>query len=303
MPYHPINPQAFRDDPRASWINLGLWSSDLQGEEYPYSAACRRLAMAVGDLALNLDPQPPQVSRRPGVTVYDCGCGRGDSVLLWLDHHWAASVDTVVGLNIDPGETRDAQALLEAHGPPTPKAVIHLGDAVRWRPRPAHDGEAAVVAVDCAYHFDTRKAWLCQWLRTPRVRVIACADILMSHRVALTGAPRQSSLWGRLLQPFRHLGQQVGLRFIGAAAGVPRDNLSYSSDELRDWLTSQGARRVEVRAVTEHVFAPFAQFAWRRRSEFGVLTPEYWALVSASVFMRWLAWSRLVEFVLYRVEL
>ena len=143
-----------------AWINVGLWaSSDLT-----YTAAARALAdrlfVAAGVGGLS-----------PGAQVLDVGCGLGDGLL-----RWAALAPPGVafcGINITPSQVAEARRRCGGRG------AFEVGDATRLERPPA--SVDAVLALESAFHFDTRKGFLGEAARVLRPGGrIAIADIIMS---------------------------------------------------------------------------------------------------------------------------
>lgn len=127
------------------WTNLGYWPGAVD-----YPSAARELARRVGKAA----------RLRPGDVVLDFACGFGDSLRLWIEEFGVARV---IGVEPDPDVQARTQRRLDEWG--LQERVLLLtqpAEAVEvatLTPRPT-----AVVCVDAAYHFTSRRAWLSQLL-------------------------------------------------------------------------------------------------------------------------------------------
>lgn len=129
------------------WTNLGFWDSavtTIKSGPPRYRQAAAELARRVGVAA----------SLKAGDIVVDYACGFGDSLRLWVEEFGAARV---VGIEPDPAVCATIEARIAAWG---------LSDRIRVIGRAAEDATAeaaqatAIVCVDAAYHFRTRRDWL-----------------------------------------------------------------------------------------------------------------------------------------------
>jgi ubiquinone/menaquinone biosynthesis C-methylase UbiE len=105
--------------------------------------ACERLAEVLGEAA----------DLRPGCALLDCGFGFGDAALFWHRRFGPATID---GLNIARVQVETARERVRAVGLEE-RIRLHLGSATRM---PFADASFdRVMALDCAFHFDTREAF------------------------------------------------------------------------------------------------------------------------------------------------
>jgi cyclopropane fatty-acyl-phospholipid synthase-like methyltransferase len=129
------------------WTNLGFWDAAVMATKSGpprYRQAAAELARRVGVAA----------GLKAGDVVVDYACGFGDSLRLWIEEFGAARV---IGVEPDPSICREIEARVAAWG---------LGDRIHVVCRAAEDATAeaaqatAIVCVDAAYHFRTRRDWL-----------------------------------------------------------------------------------------------------------------------------------------------
>jgi cyclopropane fatty-acyl-phospholipid synthase-like methyltransferase len=169
----------------------------------------------------------------PDDAVLDVGCGFGDQDILWAEEYGARTIDAV---NISAYQLRAAAQLIAAR---------HLSERIRLRLASATSlpfdtaSFDKVLCVEAAHHFDTREAFFREAYRVLKPGgVFAAADIL--------------------LRPGRRLGTLSSRMMY-----FPRAN-AYAMDGYQDRLRASGFTDVQVRPITEDVFAPFAQFLTRR---------------------------------------
>ena len=228
-----------------AWANLGLWDDAAS-----YPDAARALALRLGDaLALGA-----------GQRVLDVGFGLGEQLKLWLTHY---GVDSVVGLNPSTLQVSYAKDMLmranlaeritlEAKGA---RAICEL---------PAQSFER-ILALDSAYHFDTRERFINESTRVlkPGGR-LGLIDIVPTTR-ALSG-PRQ------LITPL-----------LAKLMRVPRANL-YDTREYEAILASTPHSDFTLEDISELIFPGFANHIHRHPSARG----KAWRKMrlTASILMR-----------------
>jgi cyclopropane fatty-acyl-phospholipid synthase-like methyltransferase len=223
-PVHPRPPldPALLNGPGAltQWTNLGHWPG-----AHSYADAARELARRVGHAA----------HLRAGDIVVDYACGYGDSLKLWIDEFRVARV---VGVEPDPSVTAVIRARIDAWGMADRIRVV-TARAEDLAPSDGARDVTAVVCVDAAYHFDTRRDWLTRTVQgLPVHGRLAISDLEI--------CARGSRLWRT----------DVLARVIR----MPSANLQTAEDVERT-LTEAGAHIVWSETAGEAVLDGFAAHA------------------------------------------
>jgi SAM-dependent methyltransferase len=185
----------------------------------------------------------------------DVGHGSGDSILLQLSHPEVARPSLLCGITSLPSHHRRSRervdSFLSSVDVPgeTPDVLLFEGDTV-WRagdrahplsPHFQHEFDN-VLALDCAYHFDTREEFLRQSFRrlAPGGRV-ALADLCFSA----PPGPVLTLLLSRVL----HV--------------MPKDNI-VTKEQYIQQMNNIGYKDVEMEDITPFVFPGFRKFLkWR----------------------------------------
>jgi SAM-dependent methyltransferase len=148
------------NEPDEAWINVGLWATPDQTYTSAARALADRLFVASGVGAL-----------APPAQVLDVGCGLGDGLLRWAAR--APPGVAFCGINITPSQVAEAARRCGGRG------AFEVGDATRLQRAPG--SVDAVLALESAFHFDTRAQFLGEAARVLRPGGrIAIADIIMS---------------------------------------------------------------------------------------------------------------------------
>lgn len=222
--FHDLAELALNRD-NQSWGNLGYWKSETE-----YSDACRALALLLGEQA-GLDSQSK---------VFDAGFGCGDQLLLWLTHFRVAEVR---GVNLSCSQTAYARGKLsEAGFEATAIVQGDINDSETWHAtldgnRPSH-----VLALDCAYHFPSRLAFV----------TLAHQHLASAGRIALTDF---------MLSDRRRTGSITHqlLRWMLRRSHIAEANIVHRSRYL-DQLRTAGFEEVKIIDISEHVMTGFARF-------------------------------------------
>ncbi|MEH6661492.1 MAG: class I SAM-dependent methyltransferase [Parasphingorhabdus sp.] len=238
-----------------SWGNLGYWQRETE-----YSSACRALALLLGEHA-GLDHQS---------VIFDAGFGCGDQLLLWLEHFRVARVR---GVNLSRSQTAYARAKLEKSGFPSVATTIVQGDINDpevWTSASGENKPSHVVALDCAYHFPDRLAFIAL-----AHQHLAPAGRLVLTDFILSDQHRTGSFTHRLLR------WMLKRSHIAEANMVHRD--LYLSQ-----LQEAGFGEVRIVDISEHVMPGFARFI---RTFRGSGQPGWSGWLKYAVTGRFLQWA------------
>ncbi|KAF2431145.1 hypothetical protein EJ08DRAFT_200485 [Tothia fuscella] len=298
--------------PEKMWMNMGYWigTNDFQ-------SACKELLKEVLEAAGFLTPvghvKPLRAAKR--TTILDLGFGCGDQSLYiisklmrtplelsLMDEAMARrsinrGVDAYVGITLDPTQFTFAQERLKVKGKLShPLVHIFCADAGRTRTWPAElikrvkalsmpsptakegedDVDCWVLALDTLYHFKPSRNPIFQYAHQELDASIMAYDIILSDN---------QSLLTRFV-----------LHILGLFMGVPLFNFM-TEREYRAKLVSAGYEdeRIEIRDISEHVFAPLTKFLVRREK---VLKKFGWGLgklKAAKWLFGWWARSKVVK--------
>lgn len=150
----------------AMWTNLGYWPG-----AHSYGEAARALACRVGHAA----------HLRAGDIVLDYACGYGDSLRLWITEFGVARV---IGVEPDPAVVARVQQRIAAWGL-SDRITMIAARAEDVMPSELVPRPTAVVCVDAAYHFESRRDWLTRVIRAlPPHGRLGLADLVFSPKAA-----------------------------------------------------------------------------------------------------------------------
>lgn len=200
------------------WLNLGYWKDAQTIDE-----ACAALAMLVAETA----------QMGPRDDVVDVGFGFADQ-----DMHWVERLGPrhITGVNVTPVQVRIGRARVARRGMAERVTLIE-GSATAL---PLPDASADVVtAVECAFHFDTREAFLAEAFRVlrPGGRLVL-ADLIRAAPAETPGGKRwQACTWPVFARIF----------------SVPTANAD-EREGYADKLSAAGFADVEVRPIGDDVF-------------------------------------------------
>ncbi|KAI0271362.1 S-adenosyl-L-methionine-dependent methyltransferase [Gloeopeniophorella convolvens] len=225
------------DPPQTEWLNMGYWKDTAIFPE-----ACQALALRLFRAA----------ALKPQGRVLDVGHGSGESLVLQLTHLDVPRPAVLCGITSLPSHYRRSRErvggiLSPAAG--TTAVRLFEGDAV-WRVgqrdhplAPGFDHTFdSILALDCAYHFETRQVFLRQsFSRLEHGGRVALADICFSH------APNRALtfLLSRVLRVLR------------------RENI-VTIEEYEQRLRDIGYEDVEIEDITPFVLPGFRNFLKQR---------------------------------------
>jgi SAM-dependent methyltransferase len=176
--------------------------------------------------------------------VLDVGYGFGDQDLFWMDRY---APRRIIGLNVTPIQVRAARERVAERGL-ADRIDLREGSATAI---PLPDGSIdKVLALECAFHFDTRDRFFAEAFRVLRP----------GGRLALTDiiplpADGKMGMKGRLTG-------YVGRAFWQISAANMYDRVEFAAR-----LARAGFERVDVVSLHDEVMEPFARFTLRRMSD------------------------------------
>jgi ubiquinone/menaquinone biosynthesis C-methylase UbiE len=222
------------------WINLGYWRDVELATPDSYARWPELLIQAQMNLATLLAETAKLVD---GDEVLDCGCGYGDQDILWLEKYQPRRI---VGIEITKELVRVASERVR---------LLNFEDRVEFRHASATKIPFSpktfdvVLALQCAFHFDTRETFLQEAARVLRPGGrIAIADMFCTEK------PNLSLL--------RRLHQSRYRRMYH----VPSANL-WTHDEYKATLERLGFQDISIVSIAEDVFRPFMRQSLQFRSK------------------------------------
>jgi predicted O-methyltransferase YrrM len=196
--------------------------------------------------------------------ILDVGHGSGDSLLLLAKEH---SPRLLHGVTTVKGHALRAEARLKSRSSSSSAIRVYHDDAVRFLKRSSEPTYDYIFALDCAYHFQTRKAFLrlCHQRLLPGGKV-ALVDLAASHPYpsssSSSGAAHFFTPSPSLASP-KHLQASISSRFkhiiTTTLSGVPLGNL-VPIGQLHIDLTSAGFDDITIKDTSHLVFPGFARF-------------------------------------------
>ena len=238
--------------PGSTWGNLGLWTGV---QDYP--SACRALAIRLGDAA----------QLHPGCSVLDIGFGYGDQLLLWKERFGTGSI---AGIETDAEGVTEARRKLAAF----PDVTLSLGNGDLQPPREHYD---RVLALDCAYHFAPRSAFLAHAFQALHSGgALGLTDIVVADGASAVQHAR-----------------------LAKVCGIPPENL-LTQQAYGQALTELGFRDVRFEALDEEVLSGFARFATRllRRRPLAAMSASGLKVLATAAIIRWLLRGQRLHYVL-----
>ena len=211
--------QGFEQAQKPLWLNLGYWKT---ARTYPEAAAdlARKLAAAA--------------KLGPGDVVLDAGFGFAEQDLLWVREY---DVARIIGVNVTKLHVDVARERAKAFGLQD-RLDLRLASATELPLEAA--SVTKVVALESAFHFDTRERFFDEALRVLEPGgILATADCMP------------------------YLGEKPSglVNWLGWRRwGVPPANI-YDSDAYREKLLARGFENVTVESIRHHVFPGMHRYA------------------------------------------
>ncbi|MEY6431096.1 class I SAM-dependent methyltransferase [Thioalkalicoccus limnaeus] len=242
-PYHGLDVTqvydllADRSPTRGLYLNLGYWDQAESLDE-----ACQALAALMADAA----------EMGPEDCVLDVGFGFADQDLFWAR---AYRPKQIIGLNITASQVAVARRRVAELGLDD-RIDLRLGSATRM---PIEDATIdKVVAMESAFHFDTRQAFFEEAFRVlrPGGRLVL-ADILPMPKVAGT---------------WRRIEHWWSWRQTAGKFRVPVDNF-YTRDQYPARLAAAGFGESRVVSIRDQVYRPLHEYLAGHREGLSRLHP------------------------------
>jgi microcystin synthetase protein McyJ len=213
--------EKYADDSKPLWLNNGYWKA---ARTYP--DACVAMVELLGTRA----------GLQPGDAVLDVGVGFAEQDFVLLDRFKVSHITgiDITPVHIDKGRERVAKRGLEK------QLDVRLGSATAMDFPDASFEK--VLALECAFHFDTRDQFLSEAFRVLKPGgTIALADMLPNP--------------GQKLSAINAFGRKYG--------HIPEANY-YDREEYSRRLSAVGFDDVVVESIREDVFPGMAKYARQR---------------------------------------
>jgi ubiquinone/menaquinone biosynthesis C-methylase UbiE len=209
---------------RGLYLNLGYWRDADNLDQ-----ASEALALLAAETA--------RMGSRD--QVLDCGFGFGDQDMLWAERF---APSRIIGLNITESQVRLARRRITARGLPDRIDLRH-GSATDM-PIESRSVDV-VIALECAFHFNTRERFFREAWRVlrPGGRLVA-ADIIPTPPVE-----------GRKAR----LEQRISWGLVASRFAIPREN-AHGRPTYFSKLALAGFEQIRVESIRERVYAPLHRY-------------------------------------------
>ncbi|MBY0290177.1 MAG: class I SAM-dependent methyltransferase [Mycobacteriaceae bacterium] len=216
--------EGYVDDSKPLWLNLGYWK-----EARTYPDACVAMVELLGTRG----------GLRPGDEVLDVGVGFAEQDFVLLERFKPSRIAglDITPVHVDKGRERVAKRGLEQ------QIDIRLGSATAIEfPDASFD---SVLALECAFHFDTRDQFMDQAFRVLKPGgSLAIADMLPCPGKKSTRATAFARKYGH----------------------IPEANV-YDREEYSRRLSAAGFDDVVVESIRQDVFPGMANYSRQRVAE------------------------------------
>ena len=212
----------FKNPNKSLWFNLGYWK-----EARTYPEACADLARYVGQKA-NFTPQD---------SVLDVGFGYAEQDVLWCREF---AVSKIVGVNITPLQVDVAKQRIEKLNL-SDKIELHVGSGTDLQF--ADNSFDKIIALDCAYHFNTREVFLKQ-----AYRLLKKGGLLITSEVLPSAKDSYQGILKKINRKIMH---------------IPDENM-YDKEEYVRKLENIGFRNVEFSSIKNYVFPGMFKYTEQR---------------------------------------
>jgi cyclopropane fatty-acyl-phospholipid synthase-like methyltransferase len=256
------------------WGNLGYWQ---QGSDY--STACTHLARRLAQ-AVDLDQNS---------WVFDAGFGCGDQLLLWMHEY---DVEFLCGINYSVSQTKLAQQRLQQAGFKAAANNIHQANITELghylNRHLDHNLESntkninKIVALDCAYHFPSRKQFI-----EDSYRILKASESDGDRKkIGLTDIVLANTASGKAL-PWR---KRVLLNTMLRLSQIPQGNI-ITLQEYEQQLQQSGFEQVSSQDISEQVFLPFGHWLVSQEDRIKKSTGKRSIWLKYKVTSAFLAWA------------